>query len=164
MIKTLKYLPKRSLADNTFYLVSISDWVSNRYFSVTLIICKLFYCRYSSLSWKVNFIFLYLLKLKIGHIWVFVSFLTKKLFIDCGFKIFYSLILHGSKFMFLKIWGFLFLFSQTSMLLFNKWHFGFSLLYIQSMRKVLEFMIDHFKRLRIEGHKNQLFISLRINL
>ena len=24
-------------------------------------------------------------------------------------------------------------------------------------------MIDHFKRLRIEGHKNELFINLRIN-
>ena len=66
--------------------------------------------------------------------------------------------------MFLKVWGFFFLFSQTSMLLFNKWHFGFSLFFIQSMRKVLKFMIDHFKRLGIEGHKDKLFINLRINL
>lgn len=164
MIKTFEYLPKWTLTDYTFYLISISNWVSNRYFSVTLIIRKLFYWRYSSLSWKVYFIFLNLLKLKIRHKGVFVSFLTKKMFIDYSFKILYSLILHGSKFMFLKVRGLFFIFSKTWMLFLNLRHFSFCLFYIQSMGKVLNLMIDNFKRLRIEWNKNQLFIDLRIGL
>lgn len=164
VIKTLEYLPKWPLTDYTFYLVSISNRVSNWYFSVTLIICKLFYWRYSSLSWKVNLIFLYLLKLEICHIWVFVSFLTKKMFINYGFKILYSLILHGFEFMFLKVWRFFFLFGKAWMIFFNLRHFSFCLFYIKGMSIVLNLMINHFKRLRIEGHKNKFFIYLRIDL
>lgn len=144
MIKRFKNLSKRTLSDDILDFISICNWVSNQYFDVTLIICKMFDWGNSSLPSKINLIFLNLFKLKLCHEGVLTFLLVEMVTSNHTFTMILILILHGFKFVFLQIWRLLWFFYEAWIIFLNWWHFRSCPFDIQSMVKILDSFIDTF--------------------